>query len=176
MRKYQFKDALFMREKNTISVEDEQQNQVGYIKLVNIPNCEKRHAFSFTIGENQVIKMGIKKRGITNFLVATYIVQTKGKEYTLIDKVGNNLLYFCVEGEIKKKKIRVEENWQGDMEVKIDGEQVAFVKGNEWTGETKIHIKANHESPLLLAITLLMYFMYKIYKDEADFIENLVFD
>jgi len=176
MKKYQFKDVLFMRKKSIITVEDEQQSPVGSIKLTKLSGCEQRHSFSFTIGENEVVKMGIKKRGITNLLVATYILYINGKKYILKDKVGNNLLYFCVDGQIEEENIRVEENWRGDMEVKVDGRQVAIVKGDKWSGETKVHINADDDSPLLLAITILMYFMYKIYNDEADFIENLIFD
>jgi len=48
---------------------------------------------------------------------------------------------------------------------------------NEFTFKTTIFIEDNiYESSLLFAVIILMHFMYKIYKDESEFIENILFD
>lgn len=176
MKQYHFKDVLFMRKEKALAVENAEKELIGYIKKTDIPECEKGHAFSFTTNDEITVMLGIKKRGIKDLLVAPYIVRSEGQDYKLKDRVGNSLLYFCVEGDIDGKSIKIEENWSGDVEVKVDGTHIATVKVNDLTLKTTIHIEEDiYESSILFAITILMYFMYKIYKNESGFIEELIF-
>lgn len=52
-------------------------------------------------------------------------MKTEGNAYAFKDKVGNSLLYFCVEDDIDGQSIRVEENWSKEIEVKIDQTHIA---------------------------------------------------
>jgi|SRR5690625_119129 len=177
MKQYQFNDVLYMKKKNIIQVENMEKESVGTIEKADISGCEKKSAVSFTAYKGPVIKIGIKKRNIKNLLVASYIIETEEKTYFLKDKPGNSLLYFCVVGNIDDQDIRIEENWSSEIEVKIDQVHIATIKANEFTFKTTILTEDKiYESSLLFAIIILMYFMYKIYKNESEFIENILFD
>lgn len=177
MKQYQFNDVLYMQKKHAIQVENMAKESVGIIEKAVILGCEKRSVLSFTAQKGSEIKVGIKKRNIKNLLVATYIIETEEKTYFLKDKPGNSLLYFCVVGNVDGQDIRIEENWSSEIEVKIDKIHVATIKPNEFTFKTTILTEDNmDESSLLFAVIILMYFMYKIYKNESEFFENLLFD
>ena len=177
MKQYQFKDVLYMGKKNVIQVENMAKESVGNIEKADISGCEKGNVVSFTAHNGPQIKIGIKKRNIKNLLVATYIIETEEETYFLKDKPGNSLFYFCVVGNIDGQDIRIEENWRSEIEVKIDKIHVSTIKANEFTFKTTIFIEdIINESSLLFAVIILMYFMYKIYKNESEFIENILFD
>ena len=177
MKQYQFNDVIYMKKKNAIQLENEEKESVGTIQKADISGCEKKSVVSFAAHKESEIKLGIKKRNIKNLLVATYIIETEEKTYFLKDKPGNSLFYFCVIGNIDEQDIRIEENWSNEIEVKIDQIHIATIKANEFTLKTTILIEDNiYESSLLFAVTILMYFMYKIYKNESEFVENILFD
>jgi len=177
MKQYQFNDKLYMKKKHVIQVENKEKESVGTIKKSDMSGCEKRSVISFTTNNGSETKIGIRKRHIKNLLVATYVIETETKTYYLKDKPGNSLLYFCVVGKIDGQDIRIEENWSSDIEVKVEKMHIATIKANEFTLKTTIHTEDNiYESSLHFAITILMYFMYKIYKNESDFVENILFD
>src|SRR5699024_12051989 len=97
-----------------------------------------RHSFSFNTEKETTTRMVIKKRGIKNILTATHIVESSKEHFTLKDKPGNSLLYFCVEGIINEQTVRIEENWDKELEIKVNNEHVALVKQHEWTLKTNI--------------------------------------
>ena len=166
-----------MKKGKVLSVENKEKESIGLIEKADISGCEKGHVFSFTANDGTMVVMGIKKRGIKNFLAATYVIRTAGKTYALKDKVGNSLLYFSVVGDLDGKNIRIEENWSGEIEVKIEQAHIATIKANEFTFETTILIEDNIcESSIAFAVTVLMYFMYKVYKSESELIESILFD
>ena len=177
MKQYQFNDVLYMNKKKVIQVENKEKERIGTIEKATISGCEKGSAVSFTSHKGFGIRMGIKKRNIKNLLAAAYVIETEEKTYYLKDKPGNSLLYFCVVGNIDGQNIRIEENWGGEIEVKIDQIPIATIKSNELTLKTIVHTEDDiNETSLLFAVIILMYFMYKIYKNESEFIENLLFD
>ncbi|HLR07718.1 MAG TPA: hypothetical protein VK136_00425 [Bacillota bacterium] len=133
MRKYYFKDVLFMNKKKTLVVENDMKECVGYIKKADMVKCEKGHAFSFSINDDRSIQMGIQKRRIKDLLVPTYMIHMEDRQYNLRDKPIKNLLYFCVEGDIDGQSIKIEENWNGHIEVRADDTHIATIKLNEFT-------------------------------------------
>lgn len=177
MKQYHFKDVLYMGKGKVLPVENEKKESIGYIEKEDISGCEKGGSFSFTFNDGTTVVMRIEKRSIKNFLVATYIIKMEGKTYTLKDKAGNSLLYFCVVGEIGGKNIRIDENWSEEVEIKIDGTHIATIKPDDFSFKTRILLEENFdESSTFFAVSVLMCFMYKIYKKEAAFIENLISD
>lgn len=177
MKQYHLSDVLFMGKEKAIAVENEGNKQVGFIKKIAMPECEKGHAFSFTTNNTSIVRVGIKKRGIKDLFVPSYLIQTNDKNYRLKDKAGNNLFYFCVEGKMDEQSIRVEENWSGDVEINVNGSNYALIRSNDFTLKTTIEFVDDiRESSALFGVTLLMYFMYKIYKNESEFMEEMLFD
>lgn len=175
MRLYQIDDVLFMRKNKGIFVYNKTDEKIGFISLIDMPECEKRHAFSFNPETGAPTRMGIKKRGIKNILTATYIVESSKEHFTLKDKPGNSLLYFCVEGIINEQTVRIEENWDKELEIKVNNEHVALVKQHEWTLKTNIQIDDSiKESSILFSVIIFSLFFYKIYNDETNFIENIL--
>src|SRR5699024_4013242 len=122
------KDVLYMKKGRAITVNNEEKETVGIIEKEDIAGCEKGHVFSFTANDGAKIVMGIKKRGIKDFLVAKYVVKMAEETYMLKDKVGNNLLYFCVEGNIEGENIRDEEKWSREIEVKMSKTDIDSIK------------------------------------------------
>lgn len=177
MKRYQFKDVLYMKKGRALPVANEEKESIGFIEKADISGCEKGLAFTFTANDGTTVAMGIKKRDIKNFLAATYVIRTEGETYTLEDKAGNSLLYFCVIGDIDGKNIRIEENWSKEVEVKVDQTHIATIKPDDFSFKTIILVEDNiSEASTFFAVTVLMYFMYKIYKNESEFIENILFD
>lgn len=177
LKQYQFNDVLYMKKEKAIALKNEAKKIIGRIEKADISGCEKGRVFSFTDNNEITVRMGIKKRGIRNFLVATYVIKTERKTYFFKDKPGNSLLYFCVEGDIDGQDIRIEENWSEEIEVKMDQIHIATIKVNDITFKTTILTEDNiYESSIHFTVTVLMYFMYKIYKNESEFIESILFD
>lgn len=167
-----------MKKSRVLPVENEKKESIGIIEKADISGCEKEHSFSFTFNDGTTVAMGIKKRGIKNFLAATYIIKTEDTTYAIKDKAGDSLLYFCVVGDIDGKNIRIDENWSEEVEVKIDQIHIATIKPDNLSLKTTIIFVEDNfcESSTFFAVTVMMYFMYKIYKKESAFIENLMFD
>ena len=71
--------------------------------------------------------------------------------------------------------ILIEENWSGDLEVKLNKVKVAKIKVGEFSLKTTFQFDDTiEENSPLFALTILMYFMFQIYEDEAEVIENLL--
>src|SRR5699024_1719851 len=136
---------------------------------------KKKHKFLLNSKKEKHKKMKNKKREIKNILTATYIVESSKEHFTLKDKPGNSLLYFCVEGIINEQTVRIEENWYKELEIKVNNEHVALVKQHEWTLKTNIQIDDSiKESSILFSVIIFSLFFYKIYNDETNFIENIL--
>src|SRR5699024_7981558 len=174
----QFKDVLDMAKESALTVDNKEKETDGISEKEDIAGREKGHVYSITTNDGAKIIMRIKTRGIKDIFVDKYVVKIAEETYMLKDKVGNNLLYFCVEGNIEGENIRVEENWSREIEVKVSKTHIATIKpSNDLSFKTIILIGAHiHEKSIYFAISVLMYFMYKIYKNESDFIENILFD
>src|SRR5699024_10283488 len=61
--------------------------------------------------QEHLLEWELKNVESKNILTATYIVESSKEHFTLKDKPGNSLLYFCVEGIINEQTVRIEENW-----------------------------------------------------------------
>lgn len=177
MKRYQFKDVIYMKKGKVIPVINEEKESSGFVEKADIPECEKGHAFTFIANDGTTVAMGIKKRKIKDFLTATYVIRTEKETYTLKDKAGHSLLYFCVAGDIDGKPIQIEENWSGDIEVKVEQTHVATIKTDDFSLKTDVLVEKHiSEQSLFFPITILLYFMYKVYKNESEFIEDILFD
>ncbi|MCH1624452.1 hypothetical protein [Fredinandcohnia quinoae] len=177
MRMYKLQEVINLSEDKKLLLKNEKDQEVGFIRREVISGYEEKHIFSYTsMDENNKVIVGIKKRGLTTFLTPRYGVITQEHEYELKDKIGNNILYFCVIGVLENKKILIEENWDGDIEIKVEKQVVAYIRKLKKSDlfaffQFEDQIK---ENSLLFSVTILMYFMFKIYNKEAEIIQYIM--
>ncbi|PAF15519.1 MAG: PRC domain-containing protein [Shouchella clausii] len=170
MLSFKIKDVLILHDKKSVTVLDEQDRIVGEIKKTTVPGNEKGTTFVF---EQEGVKatLGIKKGRL---LFATYRFQVNGEEFQLKDNTLNSMLYFCVSGTIDGKKWRIDENWDQELDVSVDGKKVALIKPHSFLGADLLIDAEASRHPLLFSLTCLMYFMLKIYREETEFIEDVM--
>jgi len=168
---FQLKTVIQNINKRKIYILDEKDNEIAEIFKVSHPGKEK--GSSFVLCRNgEKIYLGIEKG---RFLFATYHVDLNGETWVLKDNMIRSTVYFCVDGEIHDKKIRFEENWKKEVDVKLDGEKIATIKPHSYSLEATISMKTEvSQDSLLFAVTCLMYFMFKIYQDEVEVIESIL--
>ncbi|OEH55976.1 hypothetical protein AQ616_00210 [Oceanobacillus sp. E9] len=162
--------------KKAIHLVDENEEVVGEITGIRKEGYERNNVFDFKPVEGSSTIVGIKKRNWKNVIQPSYGVIHGDQTYTLKDKLGDNLLYFCVTGVIESEDIYIEEDWKEDIIFKVNKQKVAVIRPPKLTGKTifKIdeQILPDHR---LFGVIILMVFMYQIYNKEAAFIMDLLF-
>lgn len=176
MRIYKLQDVIHFSKDKRLLLRNDKDQEVGFISREDISGYEKKHVFSYTsIDEQSKVIVGIKKSGLTRLIAPKYGVITKDHEYELQDKIGNNILYFCVKGVLDNKKIVIEENWDRNIEIKVEKQIVAYIRKKKSDlfafYQLEDHIE---ENSLLFSVTILMYFMFKIYNQETEFIQDIL--
>lgn len=176
MRIYRLQDVIYLPKNKMLHLENEDKEQVGYIQKEKLPGYEKGNLFSYTslVGQSKVL-VGIRKSGLKRFVMAEYGVIVEEQTYTLKDKLGNNFLYFCVLGNLENHTIRIEENWDENVVIKVDKEKVAFIEvGKDFSTVRFQFDESISEQSVIFAVTILMYFMFNIYKRETKVVEELL--
>lgn len=142
-------------------------------KVMRASNSGNEAGKIFAVEQNgEHATLGIKKRRL---FFADYRFHMNTKEFILKDNPINSLLYFCVDGTVLGKKLRIEENWDKEIEVKLDRRKVALIKPNTLSLEATIFMEEEASRHFLLfSLTCLMYVMFIIYKDESKIIERLM--
>lgn len=178
MKLYKMSDLIYFAKNKRVPLVNEKEEEVGYITKDNVPGYEKNHVFTYTSLDEQVkVTVGIKKAGISRLLMARYGIITGNDTFELKDKLGNNILYFCVTGEIDDQKVLFEENWDGNIELKLNKEKVGLIKQKQYELIANFQFTEQiKENSLMFAVTVLMFFMWKIYKDESEIIEALLLE
>lgn len=157
---------------------NEHGEHVGSLTRVEQPPFEKSHAFRFTpVAIKQDIIVGIRKSGLKRLLQTEYEVVTVDATDRLAEKIGNNVFYFCVTGEVEGQTLLIEENWGGNLEVKVNRRKLAYIqqKPNDFTTLFQIDEEIDSTSSLF-GVIVLFSFMFRIYKKESDFIESIITD
>lgn len=168
---FQIKDVSLFDAKKSISIVDNEGNTIADILKTSVPENEKDNTF-FLKQNNKEAVLGIKKGRV---LFATYRFQIDGEEFTFKDNTINSILYFCVDGMIHGKKLRFEENWNEEIDVKLAGKKVALIKPKPLSlGATILIDEEISHNLQLFSLTCLMYFMFKVYKKETDVIESII--
>ncbi|UNK15900.1 hypothetical protein MNQ98_15175 [Paenibacillus sp. N3/727] len=168
---FKIKDVLFFNEKKNVNVLDSEDRIIA--KVMKASNSENENGKTFVLERNgEQTVLGIKKGRL---IFADYRFLINGEEYILKDNKINSLLYFCVDGMALGKKLRIEENWNKEIEVKVDGQKVALIKPNTSSLEATVVMEEEASRQVLLfSLTCLIYFMFMIYKNESKIIESII--
>lgn len=178
MNLYRLQNFIHFPKNKALSLVNEHGEQVGNLTRVEQPIFEKSHAFCFKpTATREGIIIGIRKSGLKRLLQTEYEVITDSATHRLAEKMGNNIFYFCVTGEVDGQTLLVEENWSGNLELKVNGRKMAYVKqtADDFTTLFQIDEEINPDSSLF-AVIILFSFMFRIYKKESDFIESMIAD
>ncbi|MTD32000.1 hypothetical protein [Planomicrobium sp. YIM 101495] len=167
---YQLKQRLWNGTK-AIEITDDEGTTVATVQRVDVPGNEKRHSFRFDMnGEHATL--GIKRGRL---LFATYRLLWGGDEFILKDHPANSILYFCVTGKMHEHPVELLETWTKGIEVKFAGRKVATVETGGAVLRASIQIEGKSDDSFLpLALAVLGYFMYKIYSDESELLEEIL--
>ncbi|GAA0372378.1 hypothetical protein [Bacillus horti] len=146
--------------------------KLAEVRKLHAEHYEKDHAFVYkSRNDDRFVHLGVKKGRL---LFAQYLLQFDHESYLFQDHKAKTLLYYAVSGSIKGKPIYLEENWDGHIELKEDGDKVAILKPYLIRSGADIEILQEADNELYLPILTLFYFMYQIYKKESDFIDDLI--
>ncbi|GIP62447.1 hypothetical protein J32TS6_10020 [Virgibacillus pantothenticus] len=175
MRTYYLKDVIYFSSKKAIPVTTDI-NEIGYIRKTISDTLEKDSVFSYISADEQdYFVLGMKQNGWKRLVLAEYQLCTESIQYDFKDKLGSNILYFCVVGNMDGQDILIEENWSGDLEIKVNKLRVAKIKIGTFSLKTTFQFEDTvEENSPIFALTILMYFMFKIYQEEAEWVEGLL--
>ncbi|BFH62700.1 hypothetical protein [Paenibacillus azoreducens] len=167
---FKIQDMFIFNEKKYVNVLDDEDHVIAEVMKTSISGNEKGNTFVLKRNGEQTA-LGIKEGRL---IFASYRFQINGEEFILKDNTVNSILYFCVDGMLHGKKLRFEENWDHKIEVKVDGKKVALIEPNAFSfGATFFMDEKASRDLLLFSLTCMMYFMFKIYKDETEIIESM---
>ncbi|NGZ75286.1 hypothetical protein [Saccharibacillus alkalitolerans] len=178
MKSYDFRDTIHWGSERRLRVDNAAGEQVGLIGRGSLEGCERKNTFAYwPEGGREPYLLGIRKRGITDLLAVSYALTGPGSAGSFRDKSGNSLLYFCVTGMLDGVEVRIEENWDEELEIKTAGRLTALIKQEGFSLRTALQIdEAAEENSSLFALSLMAVFMFNVYKKESAFIEELLFN
>lgn len=174
MRQYTLAKRISLDGEQGVQVVNETGEQIGIVSKTHMDDCERGHCFSYTTLRGDVIRMGIKKRGLTSLLRATYQLEIAGKIFEWKDDIGKNLLYFSVSGKLGEKAVTFQENWKEEIDATIESKKIALIQPKMMLKTTLSFDASIDEREPIFALTVLMLFMYRIYQDEAEVVENVL--
>lgn len=172
MQQFKYKISIIDKDQHVV-IADDAGEEYGTIARSVLRNCDKRNTYQFVDSDGEKVVIGMKKRRFRDMNVASYIVQSDNYEFKLKERPGTNLLYFKVEGKFDSKRITLDEDWSGNLEVYFHGSHVLTVIEDPVTAEARITLgKKFSVKSLPFIIGVLMFFMFKSYKRENWHIER----
>lgn len=172
MQQFKYKISIIDKKQHVV-IADDAGEEYGRISRTVLRNCDRRNTYQFTDADGDTVVIGMKKRRFRDLNVASYIVQSENYEFKLKERPGTNLLYFKVDGKFDNKRITLDEDWNGNLEVYFHGSHVMTVIEDPVTGETQINLGEKFtEKSFPFIIGVLMFFMFKAYKRETWHIER----
>ncbi|ELK48974.1 hypothetical protein M662_17665 [Bacillus sp. SB49] len=159
------------KERRGICVSNDCGEVIGEIYKTSKRGLEKENNFLFSF-RSQEVSFGIQKGRI---LFAAYRYSISGMEFIFKDNPLKSLLYFCVEGEVRGDAVKLEENWNKEIEVKTKKKELAVIRPFTWKTGADLSVSEDvTEDSFLFPLIVLTYFLYKVYKDETAFIDGLI--
>ncbi|AKG74511.1 hypothetical protein [Salinicoccus halodurans] len=174
MKEYQFQATIEPDDHRSVKIINDMERVVGHIEKDVLRKCEERYTYAFTPLDGSKVIVGLKRRKFKDLNIANYIIAAGETTMFLKERAGKNLLHFRVKGHVGENHMYIKEDEEGNMNVFIDRGKAAVV--NEHSAE-KISIIIEdkiEENSVVFAVVILMFFMFKLYKRESWYIEELL--
>lgn len=103
-----------------------------------------------------------------------YLVVSGDERWTLRDKLGENVLYFAVSGEMAGQRLVARSDWDDSVEVTLDGERVGRLRPATAFEQTEVEIDASLDPTTpVFGVLLLLVFVHRIHSSESALVEEL---
>lgn len=173
--RFSLQNPLFPTSK-ALLLRDEHEHITGYVSFKKDKDYEDQRLFCFQDNNNNTT-LGINKTGLMRLVRTSYTLTHNDTYYTLQEKLGPNLIYFCVTGTIHSHTIIIEENWDKDVEIKVDGVKLGVMHGTKKDAFIVYHLEdALLTNQALFGLAILSYFIYQVFLKDADFIMQLLWE
>ena len=169
MRAYSLHDVIFAGKDRYLTLQDEKGRDVAHLRKAALHG----QTFSYTSPDGETV-VSIRFTAGGRFAKSRYEVHANENQYVLQGNAITNSIYFCIKGTIENHRIVLEENWAGDVEMKVN-KQVAAVIRDYW-GDSRVVFgfgEEVEEHSLLFALHVLIYFMLKMYEKENRYIDEV---
>lgn len=211
MRTYTFQEGLgdtIFRGMRTVPVMDEGGALTGRVVRGEIEGCERARTFRWETLAGERTQIGVRTMTVRSvvgrLLRPSYAVTHAGPESdggpesdepagVLKDRIGENILYFAVEGTVDGHRVVILEDWDGTvvMEVRTEGEGAKRRKrriGRFSSGGllTRTQVQVDEDvlqelcpgqaptSTVLFGLMVLMPYIHRVHTEESGLIEELL--
>lgn len=207
MRTYSFQEGFgdtIRRTMRTIAVVDEDGQLAGRVMRGEIEGCERARTFRWETLAGERTQIGVRTMTVRSvvgrLLRPSYAVTHAGPESdggpesdesagVLKDRIGENILYFAVEGTVHGHRVVILEDWDGTVvvEVRLKGAKKRrigrFSSGGLLT-RTQVQVDEDAVQELcpgqapadtvLFGLLILMPYIHRVYTEETGLIEELL--
>lgn len=205
MRRYTYREGTLdtvRRRMKTVAVEDGGGQLVGRVVRGEIPGCEGTGTFRWESPAGDATQVGVRKMTVRSvlgrLLRPTYTVtHTTGAAQAeagvevgrLKDRIGENILYFAVEGTVDGHRVVAMADWDGTVTVDVRPEGAKKVRIGRFSAgglvtRTQVLVDedalaelcdgADPRSTALFGLLILLPFLHRIYTEESSLIEDLL--
>lgn len=207
LRTYTFQEGFgdtIRRTMPTIAVVDENGQLVGRVVRGEIEGCERARTFRWETPAGERTQIGVRKmtaRSVVGRLLRpSYAVTHSGPDSeggpesdesagVLKDRIGENILYFAVEGTVDSHRVVILEDWDGTVVVEVRPPRARKIRIGRFSSggllsRTRVQVDEDAVQELcpgqapadtvLFGLLILMPYIHRVYKEEAGLIEELL--
>ena len=214
MRTYTFQEGLgdtIVRGMRTVPVMDEGGALTGRVVRGQIEGCESARTFRWETPAGGATQIGVRKmtaRSVLGRLLRpTYAVTHSGPQDAegaggvgtepaedeqagvLKDRIGENILYFAVEGTVDSHRVVILEDWDGTVVVEVRPPRARKIRIGRFSSggllsRTRVQVDEDAVQELcpgqapadtvLFGLLILMPYIHRVYTEETGLIEELL--
>ena len=207
LRTYTFQEGFgdtIRRTMPTIAVVDENGQLVGRVVRGEIEGCERARTFRWETPAGERTQIGVRKmtaRSVVGRLLRpSYAVTHSGPDSeggpesdesagVLKDRIGENILYFAVEGTVHGHRVVILEDWDGTVVVEVRPPRARKIRIGRFSSggllsRTRVQVDEDAVQELcpgqapadtvLFGLLILMPYIHRVYTEETGLIEELL--
>ena len=207
LRTYTFQEGFgdtIRRTMPTIAVVDENGQLVGRVVRGEIEGCERARTFRWETPAGERTQIGVRKmtaRSVVGRLLRpSYAVTHSGPDSeggpesdesaaVLKDRIGENILYFAVEGTVDSHRVVILEDWDGTVVVEVRPPRARKIRIGRFSSggllsRTRVQVDEDAVQELcpgqapadtvLFGLLILMPYIHRVYTEETGLIEELL--